>query len=515
MSADRLNAKNIFRNTVLFGSACILLLVACLMRALGGAYDENAVCTLFAANVILNVAVVFDLCKNIRRDFPMLIFTASFDLLLLGRVYIAFFSDYKDVLYDLEAYDFQNLYQALLIVTLAFLFVYTAYKLAAPLFFKREKAIREEGMAAVRLGPLVPIIRQISEFVLFVSSIAFFYMMVQTILYVFQNGYLGSFIKQAEQSVPSAISRMSMFFAPSFAVFLATIPNRKQMRFPMILYGIYMLTSLLTGRRNTFVCEALMIIIYFVLRDGLLPKERRVLKKAKVVWVIVLAAGAMYVLEMVAELRAGYSVRHKNFFSSLVSFVYSQGASFRVVIQTVNCWDRFDHQTAYQFLFYPFEKYAHNNALLHSIFGLTPIIEAQNMNFVSSTHNFAHVITYMVDPTRYLAGGGFGTSYVAEAYVAYGMAGVAVMSAVVGVVFRFFSSMLTRSWVVLALCLLAVKDFTYIPRNFAFSWVIDVFSITYLCYFAAVYFAALLLAWLGSHIREARSGRRLVPEEET
>jgi hypothetical protein len=68
------------------------------------------------------------------------------------------------------------------------------------------------------------------------------------------------------------------------------------------------------------------------------------------------------------------------------------------VIQTVNCWNRFDHQTAYQYLFYPFEKYVHNNVLLSSIFGFAPITEGQNIRFVSSTHNFAHVITFMVDP---------------------------------------------------------------------------------------------------------------------
>ena len=504
MSADRLNARNTLRNTVLFGSALILMLTACLMTVLSSVYDENAACTIFAANVVLNVAIIVDLCKNIRRDFPMLIFTLSFDLLLLGRVYIVFFSNYDQVLNNLEADSFRNLYQALMIVTVALLAVYAAYKLSAPLFFRREKSIREKGTDAIRIGPLVPIIRQISVFVLFFSSIAFFYVMFQTILYVFQHGYLASYIKDAEKSVPSVISRMSMFFAPSFAVFLATMPDRKQMRFPMILYCVYMLTSLFTGRRNIFVCEALMITIYFVMRDGLLPAAQRFLTKKRIAWAVVIAIAVIYLLELIAQIRAGYSVKGRNFFSSLLNFVYSQGASFRVVIQTVNCWDRFDHRTAYHFLYYPFELYFHNNALFHAMFGFAPILESQNLNFVSTTHNFAHVITFMVDPFRYLSGGGFGTSYVAETYVAYGIAGVAVMSAIVGVVFRFFSSMLTRSWVVLALCLLALKDFVYIPRNFAFSWVTDVFSLTYLCFFLAIYFVALFFAWFGSHIREVR-----------
>jgi hypothetical protein len=78
------------------------------------------------------------------------------------------------------------------------------------------------------------------------------------------------------------------------------------------------------------------------------------------------------------------------------------------------------------------------------------------------------------------------------------MAGVVIVSAMVGVIFRFFSSLLTRNWVVIAMGLIALKDFVYIPRNLTFSWVIDVFSLTYLAYYIAVYFAALFLARLGA-----------------
>lgn len=516
MTADRLSAKNSLRNTILFGSAGLLMILANLMMVMGGLFYETGACTMFAANVVLNVAVIWDLCRNIRRDFPLLVFTGAFDLLLLGRVYVAFLSDYKDILPDLEAENFQNLFTALQIVTLAYLFVYTAYKLSAPLFFRRERAIREKGIKSIRQSPLVPIIRQVTVVVLCISSIAFFYMLALSILEVAKHGYLGSFTQKADRSVPSYISRLSMFFTPSFAVFLATLPSKRQMKFPMVIYGVYMLASLFTGRRNTFVCEALMIVIYFVLRDSLLPKEERIIKKKIIIWGIVIGIILMYLLELVAELRAGSSSTKKGFLYSLVNFIYSQGASFRVVIQTVNCWDLFNHQTTYQFLFYPFEQYAHNNGLINTIFGFSPITEVQSMRFVLTTHNYAHVITFMVDPSRYLSGGGFGTSFVAEAYVAYGIAGVGVISAIVGFAFRFFSSMLTRSWVFIAVGLIALKDFVYIPRNFAFSWVIDVFNITYLVYFVGVYLIALLLVHIGSHVRRVSTpADRLIPEEET
>jgi oligosaccharide repeat unit polymerase len=512
MSADRLNAKHLIWDTIFFGTALCLMLTACLMAVVGS--EETAACTVFVANAVLNIAIFQNLFRNARRDFPLILFMFSYDLLLLGRVYSVFLRCYSMILSYLEAENFYNLFLALMIVTVAQLTVYAAYKLAAPLFWKRERAICEKGVQAVTQSPIIPIIRQISVVVLLFSSVASFYMLFQIILLVFQHGYRGSYVMN-NSSVPSVISRMSAFFAPSFAVFLATLPNRKQMWFPLVIYSAYMLTSLFTGRRNIFVCELLMLLIYAFLRVVLSRKGKLALSKKKILLVVLFCAVSAYMMQLVALIRNGSSFTAKGFFATIGDFIYSQGASFRVVIQTVNCWNRFDHQTAYQYLFYPFEKYVHNNVLLSSIFGFAPITEGQNIRFVSSTHNFAHVITFMVNPAYYLSGGGFGTSFVAEAYVAYGMAGVVIVSAMVGVIFRFFSSLLTRNWVVIAMGLIALKDFVYIPRNLTFSWVIDVFSLTYLAYYIAVYFLALFLARLAPHLREVRVASPAPSEERT
>lgn len=270
---------------------------------------------------------------------------------------------------------------------------------------------------------------------------------------------------------------------------------------PLTVYGVYMLASLFTGRRTTIVTEGLMLVIYFVMRDNLLQRDKRVLKKRTVAFAGIFGIAAMYLLQLLALFRAGLSTEGRSFGEMLVSFIDSQGASFRVVVQTVNHIHLFSLNTAYQYLFYPFEMFVHNNVVTRAVFGLSPIIEVQTSQFVQTTHNYAHVLTYLVDPARYLSGGGFGTSYVAEAYVAYRMLGVIIISAMIGLIFRFFSSMLSRSWVVIACALIAIKNFVYLPRGFTFLWVTDVFNITYLCFFVAIYFAALLIAKAGTHIR--------------
>lgn len=496
-----LRVKTGLRNTILFGSTLLLMLTANFLTTFGSFFYESAADLMFAANVLLNLSIFCDLIPQIRRDFPVLVFTGTYSILLLGRVYVAFFTDYKDILYNLEAENFRNLFTALQVVTLSMLCVFAAYRFSGPLFGRREKLMKEKGWAAVSKDPLLPVIRQISVAILLISSLASFYTLMETVLNVLRHGYLASFTQISPSSVPSVISRLSMFFIPSFAVFLATMPNRRQLKFPMTVYGVYLLATLFTGRRNTFVCETLTILIYFVLRDTLNQKKDRIFKKRSVLAGTVAGVAAMYLLQLLAEFRAYGLQFHKSFGDMIVSFFYSQGASFRVVIQTVNCWDLFDHSVTWKYLFYPFELFVHNNEVTRALFGFTPIVEVQSTAFVVTTHNYAHVLTYMVDPSRYLAGGGFGTSFVAEAYVAFGIAGVAAVSAGVGLILRFFSSMMTRSWVVMASCLIAIRDIVYIPRSFAFLWVTNVFNLTYLCFYIAIYLLALFAVRVGTHVR--------------
>lgn len=506
-------AKSGLRNTLLFGTTLLLMLTADFLTAFGNVYYETAAYMMFAANIMLNLSILCDLIPHIRRDFPFLVFVGTYNILLLGRVYVSFFAHSSELLYYLEAESYQNLFTALQVVTLSLLCVYAGYQLSAPLFGRREKAIREKGWGAVSHDPLLPAIRQISTVVLLVSSLASFYTLAESILNVLRTSYLASFTQVSEASIPSVISRLSMFFVPSFAVFLATMPSRRQLRLPMTVYMVYLLATLFTGRRNTFVCEALTILIYFVLRDTLNEKGKRLFKKRSVAGGGIVAVAAAYLLQLFAEIRAyGLLGIRRNFAEMIVNFFYSQGASFRVVVQTVNSWDLFDHRVTWRYLFYPFELFVHNNVVTRTLFGLTPIIEVQTTAFVVSTHNYAHALTYLVDPLRYLAGGGFGTSFVAEAYVAFAIPGIVLFSAGIGLVLRFFASMLTRSWVVMACCLLAVRDFVYIPRSFALLWVTNVFNLTYLCFYIAIYLIALLAVRLGTHVRPEH--RRTAPQWE-
>jgi oligosaccharide repeat unit polymerase len=329
--------KSSFRNTILFGTALLLMLTANFLIALGGLLNQMAANLMFAANIVLNLGIVCDLIPHVRRDFPFLVFVGTYNILLLGRVYVSFLAHYSEILYYLEAENFLNLFTSLQIVTLSLLCIYAGYRLAGPFFAEREKNIRVKGWAAVPRNSLLPVIRQISVAVLLVSSLASFYTLMLSVLNVLRNGYLGSFTQMSSANIPSVVSRLSMFFVPSFAVFLATMPNRKQLTLPMAVYGVYLLATLLTGRRNIFVCETLTILIYFVLRDSLFDKEKRIFKKRSVISGGIISVVAMYLLQRLAEIRAYGLLSQRNFFDTVVNFFYSQERVFVLLCRRLTC----------------------------------------------------------------------------------------------------------------------------------------------------------------------------------
>ena len=493
--------KTLLRDTLLLGLSLTLLIAATFVASFGGGvWFSRAANTALAGVVVLNIAMLAYVFTDIRRRISLLLFQGPFNLLLFGRVYVSWIRDYENRLQLLEGETFESIYWSIQMLAISLAVVYLAYRAGGFLLRRRETSLATQGARRILDNPIIPIVRQLSRWALYVSSLASFFSLGNTILFVLRNGYLTSFTETA--GVPSIISRFSLFFTPAFAVFLATMPSGKQLRLPMCVYGVYLLASLFTGRRNTIVTNLLMLALYAVLRDNLLPKEKRILTKRLVALVCVLGVGGVYLLQMVAYIRSG-SAGGGSLLNTLVSFIDSQGASFRVMVKTFDYGEYLDTANGWRYLFFPLELFLNNNSIGQSVFHTTPILTLQTAEFAEHTYSYSHVITYLVDPAKFLRGEGFGTCYAAEAYVAFGIGGVIVISAVIGLAFRWFSSMLSHSWPAAALGLIAVKSFVYLPRNYALIWITDVFNITYLCFILGLYLAALLLLIFGPRLRKA------------
>lgn len=495
----RVKRTSVVLDMLSFGMTVALFLSSAVFRWMGEGYITIAFYLMMFGIIALDAGAFLHSVFHIYRDVHFLLFVFAYNLLLLGRVYFNAMYYRHKMLLALEGDSWDNLYTALSVLAVGLLAFIVFYYAAGPIFSKYEKQIVRGQQEKKKESKTVPVIRQLSKVMLYASSIPYFYTMALKVLAVFKHGYTASFTDTV--AIPGIISRLSTIFVPSFAVFLATLPPVKEMKLPLLVYGVYMVASLLTGRRNMLVTEALMLLVYFVMRDYRRAEGKRRITKKVVILCGIGGVLAAYLLQMMAYRRVGNFILTRPIGDVLMSFVDSQGASFRVVIQTINNLPSFNPNVTWLYLLYPFELFAHNNLVIRNLFGLQPIVEVQNESFAKSTHNFAHVLTYKVDPQRYEGGGGFGTSFVAEAYVAGGIAAVILLAIMVGVLFRFISSILAHGWVVIAFGMLAFRHLIYLPRTFAFTWVTETFSITNIAYFVALYVAALLIIQISAKVR--------------
>ncbi len=107
----KIKTSDFVRDTILFGIAIVLMLTANLMTVFGGSSWETAVDVLFFAIIMMNIAIFSSLIAHIRRDLTLLIFAVSYNVLLLGRVYVSWFGYHHKLLLLLEADDFPKLFQ--------------------------------------------------------------------------------------------------------------------------------------------------------------------------------------------------------------------------------------------------------------------------------------------------------------------------------------------------------------------------------------------------------------------
>ena len=105
---------------------------------------------------------------------------------------------------------------------------------------------------------------------------------------------------------------------------------------------------------------------------------------------------------MVAYIRSG-SAAGGSLLNTLVSFIDSQGASFRVMVKTFDYGEYLDTANGWRYLFFPLELFLNNNSIGQSVFHTTPILTLQTAEFAEHTYSYSHVITYLVDPAKFCA----------------------------------------------------------------------------------------------------------------
>ncbi|CAM3076404.1 O-antigen polysaccharide polymerase Wzy family protein [Actinomyces slackii] len=236
----------------------------------------------------------------------------------------------------------------------------------------------------------------------------------------------------------------------AFLVFLATMPPRKDIVLPTVMLTIIKGLYLLIGVRREFTVFAIVVICYIILRNRLEPEAGWLTRRMAIITSV--GAAAMAVLFTAME-----SLRGRGSSGSILEFLYNQGVSVRVVDNVVVYADRLPEQL--------YLAYFAHYGLVGRLLGY-PSLQGNSVERAEIGGSLSHSLSRIaLGDEAYLSGVSTGTSYLAEGYVQYGIAGVILVSLMAGAALRYVDGLDHRSYGANALRLLIVPSLIWMPRG--------------------------------------------------
>lgn len=389
---------------------------------------------------------------DIKNRAAYLVFLLAFFLFLLGGEFFELFFGYPQE-YTFDKSLDNHAYVSLLI---SLMFVFAGYMGLEYLKLKKKPTI----LGPHKMGKSVRLrIRYFAKSALCICVIPYFLKTVDASLYTLQNGYL-SYYTTYQCRLPGIIEVLSEMFTMFLFIYLATMPPMKKCLLPLALYFANGCLGMFTGRRISIGIAVLVVLFYVLIRHARNPKEGWINKKVILICVIACPV-ILLVLHAQRYLRYGSAVEGGGVFGMMASFFSQQGFSINILkLQKDLSGDSLGCTSLYYTL-----HYLRGNVITRNLFDFPmEYYINRSVETAMQTNCLADYIMYMVDAKDFFAGYGLGTSYIAELYHDLWFFGIALGSAVYGIILNGLFSLRQFSFWRFVVGLMMLEEFAILPR---------------------------------------------------
>ena len=434
--------------------------------------------TIAAAMFLIYIFIVAVLVTKPSENMFMLLFMVAFFVFLLGRPMMTEITGFDDAYYAVEipAEVVQNTY---FLLTLSMAFVFVGYYLSKWIgnsrVTPRKVFISEE---------MVEKIRYVSKLTSLVFGGALLLINAEKAIYVSVYGYLESYLAKVS-ALPGFLSLLAELYPTSIAVYLATLPDRRECKWPLIMYVVVMGLYLLTGKRYEAVSAILLLVLYFVLRNKTDKSPWFTGRHAIMVGMMI--PFALVFLISMETWRAGGTI-DKSFTELIIEFFDSVGIS-SIVISYENM---FHDELAARDVWFSFGNMwrSLNGNAIAQVLGGDKVYAGQTVENALYGHSLSSAIMYKINPARMLAGGGIGSCYIAELMCDFSYAGVAIGSSILGIVMQKCSKFKKGNYLQNFLVVFIAMNMFRVPRDSFDFFFFPLFGIKNIMYFIFIYFMA-------------------------
>lgn len=401
--------------------------------------------------------------------------------------------------------------------TLTALFLNMLFLFAGALLAEAVLERREKGWAgkcsrapADRYGGRYRENLQIVSLVMFYLTMACFLLAeADKLSYMSGREYVEFFTSYVPR-LPSLITVFADMMPFFLCIFLGTMPAKSLTFPPMCLYLLSALPSLKIGLRNPIVLNAIFIFLYYFLRDAM-ENTRKWIGRAEKLLIAIIAPVGVVFLGAYNYIREGTQMTGGGgLWDLIVDFFHKQGVSFNILHIAYDKFPVIESFGSRNYTFGSYIEYFQHGAIAQMLFGASSLGPGNNLVRVTQGSSFAHTMSYAALGEEYLAGHGYGSSYLLETYFDYGWLGMILFSLLLGFLLLYFVYWFRRNCWTAALVLMSLAEIFLSPRSAALEWSDFVVTVPFLFAVCFSHFGAGLCVKSYSPLMRRRERRRSV-----
>lgn len=423
-------------------------------------YDIRNVNMQYVNLLIYWILLLYYAYKGKDQSILMLFFLATFFVFLLGNdFFVNLFNLREYSFYSFDDTIYSHVYYSMH-VSLFFVF------LGSVLFYNKRRKIGF-NCSGYKLELLKKYSKKVFYYTLPLKIIAISIAAYNMIKFSYVD------LEANKMSSVYIIDRLAQINYLSFVLFLMLYPSKRELM-PLLRWGLVVYScQLLGGSRGDTMYFLIFIMAYLLFRDYINKREGNLseifLTNKIKAYIILSAIPLLFFFKIYASIRVHETVESKGMMMGAMEFFVQQGGSYSV-IGYAKQYEHLLPSTNISYTFGPVIEF------------VKKIVPSQIESLEELTHealygnNLGATITFLVDPSYYYRGGGFGTQYIAELYTDFGYWGVAVFSLLLGIFISKINFFFSRSWMVNALFASCIISLFSMPRNFYLCWFGSIFS---------------------------------------
>ena len=312
------------------------------------------------------------------------------------------------------------------------------------------------------MGNTIPY-KKASKMLFYITIPFYLAPVIERAIFVRAFSYYESYISYTS-SIPTVLIKVGEMCPIFFSIFLATFPDKKECRLPFLLYIVYAICYLFTGKRYQTVASILFVLIYFLIRNQTDRKQEiKWIKKRTMVLLIFCLPIIGAALAAYSTIRTGNSLIEGTTFGDLLYSLFTSVADSDKVIKYGFIFKE-QFPDGHFYTLGNVIDYFRYGTISRMLTGITTTI-SQTVDYAMNGNGYAYTLSYLYYPEKFLAGHGLGSCYIAQLYHDMGYFGVFLGNWILGLIIRNVFTLSKCSVMKNAVVFYMFKLLMLTPRN--------------------------------------------------